>query len=238
MHEEEVWTTPSTTTQANPFAWLQLFFGAYMVYTAQDIKSWKINPIENDKTNFPDRLEDASLAHNAYDMEWALQTNEVTAWQQMIDTLNGVYGIQIVLWGMNYWFDGLGGAWHQLYYRYSQLMQVLPFWTLYRAIEIQNAYAPNNQKFGEYSTEYTAAYYNYRPYLYDPESVDTTSIHYLHHEDHERQENMMILSFAAFAVSIVTQGGIREEYFQQYDRKLIEDQAAVEKALAGESEEN
>ena len=72
-------------------------------------------------------------------------TREISAWSNYADTLMASYGVSIALWGINHLFDNEGGMWHEIYFRYIQLMLLTPLISVLQTLKIKNAYALSHE---------------------------------------------------------------------------------------------
>ncbi len=110
--------------------------GAYQGATLDWLKS----EIEKDTTRYP-----ADVANSrVFDQTWALNTSEPTQWKKAGNYMLASYALSTVLWAANFAIGNNGSTVHRLFYRFSQVFLLVPFFNLVQIYRIKSAYLINN----------------------------------------------------------------------------------------------
>lgn len=159
---------------------LGLLYGAFSGFSSF---GWLKSEIEGDSTRYPARVDGT----DAFDMEWAVETEEVRAWDSAGSFVMWSYAASLLVWGLNFGMGNNGGSLHRVFYRASHLFPLVTLGSLYKVYRIEAAYLMNDwfryyKNMGVDNGGSVAR--SEFMYLLDPTEDDDTSPHYYNPTEH------------------------------------------------------
>jgi len=107
------------------------------------IYNWFPGWVKSEEEFFPTYVSGTCIL----DEDWALSTSEIDAWSNAAYWLEIVYGLSSLIWLANATQDNEGGLIHEVFYRTTQALPLVPLVTLVLALNVKKSYAPNNLRF-------------------------------------------------------------------------------------------
>jgi hypothetical protein len=129
-----------TTTQVPVEQW-NILFGlqsTLLFYLGYKVNSWYPEVIEG---YYDERV----IGTDAYDLEWAKSTREISAWTMAAQVITAVQSCYWLIWLANFTLDNEGGALHHLFYIVTKSSQLFPFVLTALAYNINIAYPQSKQ---------------------------------------------------------------------------------------------
>ena len=161
--------------------------------------------INGDPVNYPERTSNACEV----DQEWALATNEITAWTNASLWHAIVYGWGFFAWGWNTLAGGSGGYKHQLFYQTARILQLAPFVSMIAAINVKKSYAPTSAAYQADIAWWEPCQYTW---LYNVDQTTENSFDFMSDNQRIRQWFMWLGAAFSLATNVATMEKFTDEY--------------------------